>query len=290
MADQTTKTQPTAAASANGKPATAAPASGAPAGTDWESDANPYKKRFAGEQRAKTQLQQRVTQLEQQAGTSAETLATLKRLEARIGSIEDLTAGLHDRPQTASEEGDDEGARQPGPSKVDEVRQRRAQESHVQTVNRVHRLIQNGWVEGMNPQDQRLLRVKALYDGALSDPTRTADLLEALEIFNTVANEARTAPAPAPAAPAPRGKADAGKPSTNGAAAPADDESETEDDEGEGDEEEIETPRTRIAKSGAAAGQGADGRAASPADRKNLRPYDLFARAHRGEGYTPPAR
>lgn len=284
MADQATKSKDTAAVSVNGKTATAATVSGTPAGIDWESDANPYKKRFAGEQRAKTHVEQRLAQAEQGASNIREMVESLKRLENRIGSVEDLAAELHDGRGTALDEGDDDGTRRPGPRKVDEVRQRRAHESHVQRVNRVHAAIQNGWVDGMNASDPRMAQVKTLYDGALSDPSRTDDLLEALTIFNTVANEARAASTIT--ASAADGAAGKGTKEIKAATEPEEADTDDTDDESE----EPVSPRERIAKSGATAGQGAEGRAPSPSDRTNLRPYELFARSNRGEGYKPPAR
>lgn len=288
MADQTTKTTDTAAASANGKTATAVPASGTPAGTDWESDANPYKKRFAGEQRAKAQLQSRVSQLEQSVTANKEMLDTLKRLEGRVNSVEELAAELHDSRTQTDDLGDDEDTNRPSSRRVDQVRQRRVQESHVERVKRVYNLIQNGWVEGMDPNDPRLARVRALYQGAASDVSRADDLLEAGEIFMTVANEARAAAA-TPAAKA--GAGDTGKGTKASKPEPeteATDSDDTETDDAEPEEEE--SPRERVAKSGVTAGQGAEGRAPDPSDRSKLKPYQLFERSHRGQGYVPPVR
>jgi hypothetical protein len=291
MAEQATETATTVAKAVNGRAATAAAGNGAASGPDWESDANPYKKRFAGEQRAKAQLQQRVTQLEQAVTGNSEVLAVVKRLETRISSVEDLAADLYDNRQTASEGEDGETPREPRSRKVDEVRQRRTQESHVAVVNRAYNLMQRGWVEGMDPNDRRLLRATQLYNDARTDPARTGDLIEAIELFNAVASEARAAAAQPPAAPAGKGSDGTGK-KANSARSPAgeaqDDDDET-DEDGDGGEPPEPTPRERVAKSGAAAGQGADGRAASP-DRQTTTPYERFARSNRGEGYKPPSR
>ena len=112
-------------------------------------------------------------------------------------------------------------------------------------------------------------------------------LYEALEIFNTVAAEARSVAALTPAPPA-KGSADAGKDNKDAATESAEDRDESEDD-GEGDKPPEPSARERVAKSGAAAGQGAEGRATVP-DRTKLRPIDLFQRHNRGEGYKPPVR
>jgi len=283
MAEQTTKPSDTAVASTNGKATTVAPASGTPAGLDWESEANPYKKRFAGEQRAKAQLQSRVAQLEQAVTANQEMAATVKRLEGRMSSVEDLAAELHDSRAQTAEDGQEEDLNpRSSPKKAEQIRQRRAQESHVERVKRVYNVIQNGWIEGMDPNDSRLARVRALYQGAVTDMNRSDDLYEAVELFTTVANEARAAAASTASAKT----GDIGK-GTKVLTA----EVTTEDADGDDEEpEEDESPRERVAKSGVTAGQGADGKALNPADRSKLKPYDLFARSHRGEGYTPPAR
>ena len=288
--------------SGDGKPAgtgsTAHPAGssggGTPGGVDWESDANPYKKRYKGRDSQATALEDKNRRLEGQLGDLREVKGMLTRFENRIGGIEELSAETADHVTALRRGSGEYGAEETEPTgqgHLEGLRQKRTAAGHQAEVKRTHDRI-NVLLSG-DPKlrtavqgDERLVQARTHFLRGRDSYEERYELSEALRLTEEVVADARARLATEVSSNGTQRSAAAQSNNTDSPAGSGDDTSGDvgEDTQGADDKSGADGPtgRERIRASGAAAGQGGDG--GSAVDAENMSARDKFAAAARGEG------
>lgn len=256
---------------------------GATAKIDWESDDNPYKKRFGGEQSRSAKL---VTERD----TALSALSNFEGLSSRFDDLEDMVADISDRGDTRAststldsfdddlEDGPPAGSTGKARARVQESRQAAVMRERDVQANKVYARLNQGWVEGMDAQSPEMVEVSRLYNEALQDPAKRGQLNTALTLFDSYKRSVTSAAAASPPPPTPKGEGDGAK-GDEGADDSDEDDTLLEDDPNK-------TPTARQRNRDAGAGQGQEGAgSAVPRDTSNLTPEDKFA-LH-AEGKTP---
>lgn len=252
---------------------------------DWESEENPYKKKFSGEQ-------SRSARLESELEAERSDRASLTQVVNRLDVIEDLVADVADRGGVRAGRDeldfDDDGIDDDSPrtttgkarEKIQESRQAEAKRAANAQAQKVYDRLQEGWIERMSPASDEMQEVTRLYNEALEDPAKVGQLNTALTLFNAYRKSVTSAAAasPPPATPsAGEGDGDEG----DEVAEDVEDDNEILEDDGSDDKM---TARQRNARNNASQGQ--EGQGSTPArDFSNLSPQDKF-RLHE-EGKTP---
>jgi hypothetical protein len=257
---------------------------GSSSSIDWESEDNPYKSKFSGEQRRSSRL---ATELEEASSTGA----NIDNLSRRFDTLEDMVADISDRGEARASKSDldfdydglddDSQLNATGKAreKVQESRQATQARERDAQAQKVYDRLQQGWVKGMSPNSPEMTEVTRLYNEALEDPTKAGQLNTALTLFNSYKRSVTSAVAASPPPPTPNGEGDGdkGDEDTDG----ADNDNEILEDDGTDDKM---TARQRNAKKGSGQGQEGSG-SAPPRDFSNLSPSQKF-KLHE-EGKTP---
>jgi hypothetical protein len=254
-----------------------------PASIDWESEDNPYKKRFSGEQ-------SRSARLESELETASSTGASLTSLVNRFDTLEDMVAEISDRGDARASDQldsfddglDDEPQRAAtgkAREKIQESRQAQSVRENNAQAQKVYDRLSQGWTAGMDAKSPEMVEVTRLYNEALADPALGGQLNTALTLFDSYKRSVASEAAKLPPPPTPKSEGDG---DGNDA---ADDSSESDDDILEADDDEGKlTARQRNAASNA--GQGQEGSGSSvPRDISTLTPEQKFGLHH--EGKTP---
>ena len=257
---------------------------GSSSSIDWESDDNPYKGKFSGEQRRSSRL---ASELEEVSSTGV----SIENLSRRFDTLEDLLADVSDRGAVRANRDeldfDDDGLDEDPPSvttgkareKIQESRQAQSARERDAQAQKVYDRLQEGWSKGMSPESAEMKEVTRLYNEALEDPAKSGQLNTALTLFNSYKKSVTSAVAAASLPDTSKDDGDNTK-GDEGAGDANDDDVILEDD---GSDDKM-TARQRNAKNGS--GQGQEGQGSTPArDFSNLSPTQKF-QLH-AEGKTP---
>lgn len=257
---------------------------GAASGVDWESDDNPYKKRFAGEQAASQKLRTENDQLRTQVGQT-------DMLNTRLSTVEDLLADLADRsatPRGSSFGGDDDDDSAPVTTNRDALRNRRAQletQTFAAAVQQTYNRIVELWEDGMDNDDPAVIEVRTLYNQARQNPQLKGNLAVAEAKMDAYRERYFRAKAEAAAAAAPSPDDSKNDASNDGSAGS---DGSGEGAQGDGDnnpfKQESQSKRERMAaQPNMTEGQGGDGAAGGgnpPPDWDNMTGTEIFAKDH----------
>lgn len=250
---------------------------------DWESNDNPYKKRFSGEQSRSARLE---TELEAERSTGS----SLNNLLNRFDTLEDMVADISDRGEVRAssqldpyDDGLDEDSQPAANGKAREKIQESRQAHYVRErdaqAQKVYDRLRSGWVEGMSPESDEMKEVTRLYNEALEDPAKAGQLNTALTLFNSYKRSVTSTATASSPRPTPKGEADGNKDDED--AGDADDDDKILEDDGSDDKL---TARQRNKRN--SSGQGQEGQGSAVArDFSNLSPAQKFA-LHE-EGKTP---
>lgn len=252
---------------------------GAPVSIDWESEDNPYKKRFSGEQSRSARLE---TELEAERSNRT----SLTTLVNRFNDLEDMVADISDRGEVRASRSElypyDDGLDDDTPpaatgrakERIQESRQAQAVRERDAQANQVYTRLQQGWTDGMSADSPEMKEVTRLYNEALEDPAKAGQLNTALTLFNSYKSSVAAATAPVkPPTPT------SGTDDSDGDAVDSDDDNEILEDDGSDDRL---TARQRNARNGSAQGQEGSG-SAPPRDFSNLTPSQKFALHEEGK-------
>ena len=257
---------------------------GASVSIDWESEDNPYKNRFSGEQR-------RSTKLESERDVALSNLSSVSKIDSRLGTLEDLIADIADRGSGRADRDeldfDDEfdedvPKRTTGKAreKIQESRQASAVRENNAQAQKVYDRLQEGWGVGMDAKSPEMLEVTRLYNEALEDPAKSGQLNTALTLFNSYKRFVTLAAPKSPLRPTPKSEGDGDGDEGAADANDGDDDTILDDDGNDGKQ----TARQRNKAKGA--GQGQEGVGSSvPRDQSQLTPTQKFA-LHE-DGKTP---
>ena len=133
-------------------------------GIDWESDDNPYKKRVSGLDTANVKLTEELGAARQVTGLIESLQGTVNSLTTRVRATEDLAAEGVDatvaetRRQQERDGIVDANDEPEDGSRVDRVRQARANESRVESINRYNAELNGLWRDGMS-NDPRIVGI-----------------------------------------------------------------------------------------------------------------------------------
>lgn len=255
---------------------------GASVSIDWESEDNPYKNKFSGEQR-------RSTKLESERDVALSNLSSVNKIDARLGILEDLIAEVADRGDIRADRDeldfddeldDDSPRRTTGKAreKIQESRQASAVRENNAQAQKVYDRLQEGWAVGMDAKSPEMQEVTRLYNEALEDPAKSGQLNTALTLFNSYKRSVTLATPASPPPPTPKNEGDGDGDDDVADADDNNDDTILDDDGNDGKQ----TARQRnLAKN---AGQGQEGVGSSvPRDTSTLTAEQKFALHEAGE-------
>lgn len=261
---------------------------------DWDSDDNPWKQRAKGFQSDASKLRNELERNQGDVQRLDRIAAGLEDLNNRFDAVEDAVASGFDDVSTRSTgefDDDDPDAQSQTPTNArteavraarEERQQNAAKAEHAQLVQRQQARIAQLYREGMK-DDPDVKRAAAMFNAAVNDPSKAADLYEAVEILRDVAPKyADSQPDETPT--------DTNPPSNEGTGESESQPDDADSDSGSDDEDEDdETPTRREALIDDPSTQGQTHSGISTGnDISNMKPLEMFERGLAGE--TPPGQ